>query len=67
MALTKEQRADLDRYIKEHYVEPEIINNNRVYYNGIYWVVESADGTWEGYELYDSYIEAECAALRPNE
>lgn len=43
-----------------------IINNNRVYWNGYYWVVESADGSWDGFEFYldrDAAIEA---AKEPN-
>ena len=44
----------------------EIINNNWVYWNGYYWVVESADGEWCGQEFYldkDAAIEA---ANKPN-
>lgn len=46
----------------------KIINNNRVYKDGNgYWVVESATGEWDGYELYDTEQEAERAAMEPNE
>lgn len=34
------------------------INNNLVYRDGEQWIVESADGSWDGYELYDTEEEA---------
>lgn len=45
-----------------------IVNNNRIYKDDQgFWRVESANGEWDGYELYDTELEAECAALRPND
>lgn len=43
-----------------------IINNNRVYWNGYYWVVESADGSWDGFEFYIDRDGAIEAAKKPN-
>ena len=46
-----------------------IINGNKVFFDEStgFWRVESATGEWGGYELYDTQIEAECAASRPND
>ena len=44
-----------------------IVNNNRVYWNGYYWVVESADGSWDGFEYYISRDEAIEAAREEND
>lgn len=46
--------------------EETIINGNRVYWNGYYWVVESADGSWDGFESYTDKEEAIEAAKEPN-
>jgi hypothetical protein len=35
-----------------------IINGNKVYRDGEFWKVESADGSWDGFELYDTEQEA---------
>ena len=44
-----------------------IINGNRVYRWLDLWRVESTDGSWDGYELYDTYQEAVEAARRDDE
>lgn len=40
----------------------ELVNGNWVWYDGRHWRVESADGSWDGYELYDTHAEAVEAA-----
>lgn len=45
----------------------KVVNGNKVYKEGWYWVVESATGEWDGFELYDTEEEAIEAAKKPNE
>lgn len=45
----------------------QIINGNLVTYDGKFWRVESADDSWDGYELYDTHKEAVEAANETEE
>lgn len=47
-------------------ITPVVINSNMLYYNGTYWVLESADDSWGGYELYESLEYAIKMAMEPN-
>lgn len=48
-------------------MKKEVINGNQISKWGRLWRVESADGSWDGYELYDTYEEARDAAKEDNE
>lgn len=38
--------------------EPALIGHDQITNDGNYYRVESRDGSWDGYELYDTYKEA---------